>query len=83
VTHVGDERVFGARFLCPARFIPCIGAQDADASRLLAMAFRSGAQRDVRSLRLLSGSTIPDHTAWFVGAGWWLSTAAAPGARDA
>jgi protein-L-isoaspartate(D-aspartate) O-methyltransferase len=74
VTHVGNPRAFAARFLCPARFIPCLGATDAEAGQRLAAAFHASAREDVRSLRLTTRSDGPDETVWFAGDGWWLST---------
>lgn len=64
---------YSARVVCRARFVPCIGAQDARAQSVLADAFRSHPCEDMRSLRV--GPAQPDGTAWFVGDGWWLSTA--------
>jgi protein-L-isoaspartate(D-aspartate) O-methyltransferase len=62
-----------ARFLCRARFVPCIGAQDEPASARLSEALRTDGCASVGSLRI--GHETPDDTAWFAGAGWWLSTA--------
>lgn len=63
----GDR--FAARFVCPARFIPCIDATDDDASARLAIAFARGDMMSVRSLRF----DTPDESCWFAGNGWWLS----------
>ena len=82
VTRAGDRQVFDARFICAARFIPCIGAEDAEAAERLAVAFRSGSRDRVRSLRLVTDSAQPDDTAWFVGDSWWLSTAARTQTRE-
>ena len=71
VTRAGD-RSYSARFLVPAIFIPCVGAQDEVNAARLGEALRRGDAREVKSLRL---ATPPDETAWHVGKGWWLSTA--------
>jgi protein-L-isoaspartate(D-aspartate) O-methyltransferase len=69
-----DGPRFSARFVCRARFVPCIGAQDDHSSAHLEEALRTDACQGVRSLRLAPDA--PDGTAWFAGDGWWLSTAA-------
>jgi protein-L-isoaspartate(D-aspartate) O-methyltransferase len=61
---------YSARFLCPVEFVPCAGAQDKQAGRALAEAFRRGHWREVRSLHR---NTLPDESRWCVGRGWWLS----------
>jgi protein-L-isoaspartate(D-aspartate) O-methyltransferase len=66
---------YAARILCPAWFIPCIGARRDDSSRVLAAALETRSTDKVRSLR--RGSD-PDETAWCAGEGWWLSTAENP-----
>ncbi|GJD53394.1 Protein-L-isoaspartate O-methyltransferase [Methylobacterium crusticola] len=70
-----------ARFLSPARFIPCRDARDpAEAARLEA-AFRGGGMGRVRALHR---DGAPDASAWVAGAGWWLSVREArppPGER--
>jgi protein-L-isoaspartate(D-aspartate) O-methyltransferase len=63
-----------ARFVCRARFVACIGTQDAASGLRLAEALRSDGCEAVRSLRL--DPERPDATSWFAGDGWWLSTAA-------
>jgi protein-L-isoaspartate(D-aspartate) O-methyltransferase len=73
--RTADPQVLRASFICRARFVPCIGAQNPEANVRLAAAFRSGTHREVRSLRL---DTPPDETAWFSGDTWWLSTADCP-----
>jgi protein-L-isoaspartate(D-aspartate) O-methyltransferase len=73
VRHLGSESVLSARFVCPARFVPCIGAEDdAGARARLVAAFRSGTRQQVRTLR--RAPEAPDESAWYVGQGWWLST---------
>jgi protein-L-isoaspartate(D-aspartate) O-methyltransferase len=62
-----------ARFVCRARFVPCIGTQDRASGLRLAEALRSSACEAVRSLRL--APEAPDATCWFAGDGWWLSSA--------
>lgn len=66
-------RGLAARFVAPARFVPCIGATDVDATDRLRMAFAGGHTDSVRSLRL--GPEVPDESCWFAGSGWWLSLA--------
>jgi len=65
------EFEYSARFLCPVEFVPCIGAQDKQAGRALAEAFRRGRWREVRSLQR---NTVLDESCWCAGRGWWLST---------
>ena len=62
---------YAARFLCSVEFVPCIGAQDAQAAQALAKAFSGGGWRQVRSLHR---NHAPDETAWCAGRGWWLGT---------
>jgi protein-L-isoaspartate(D-aspartate) O-methyltransferase len=78
VHHLGAEGAFSARFICRARFVPCIGTLDANASSRLATAFASRTDGEVRSLWLASSTRRPAEGAWFVGDGWWLSTAPPP-----
>lgn len=66
------SRGFAARLVCWAAFIPCIGAQHPEDAAALDAAFEQPWDQ-VRSLRL---DDTPDDTAWVVGEGWWLSTAA-------
>lgn len=76
VHHLGSDTALGAQFLCPARFVPCIGAQDeAGARGRLLAAFRAGTRGAVRSLR--RPPEEPDDSAWYAAQGWWLSTRAA------
>ncbi|MEQ5841808.1 protein-L-isoaspartate(D-aspartate) O-methyltransferase [Paraburkholderia acidicola] len=70
VTRVGSD-TYAAKLICPAMFIECIGARDDATGESLVNAFASNTADAVRSLRL---KTLADHSAWFVGAGWWLST---------
>jgi protein-L-isoaspartate(D-aspartate) O-methyltransferase len=63
------EAEYAARFLCPVQFVPCVGAQDAEAGRALQAAFRSGHWR--RVTRLVRNSQ-PDERCWLVGRGWWM-----------
>ena len=71
VTHLGEKR-YAARFVVSAIFIPCVGAQDEARAVDLGRAFARGDARQVQSLRR---NAAPDESAWFVGNGWWLSTA--------
>jgi protein-L-isoaspartate(D-aspartate) O-methyltransferase len=73
--HGGD---FSARFVCRARFVPCVGTQEEAASARLDEAFRGDTCQAVRSLRLAPDE--PDASAWFAGDTWWLSTARVGGA---
>lgn len=68
-----SNATYAARVLSTAGFIACVGARDERQSRALAAALDARTPDDVRSLR--RGSE-PDETAWCVGDGWWLSTAA-------
>jgi protein-L-isoaspartate(D-aspartate) O-methyltransferase len=63
---------FKARFICPAAFIACIGAQDSAMFERLGIAFARGDFMSIRSLHL---DSPPDETAWVAGDGWWLSRA--------
>jgi len=72
VRHVGADSALSAAFLCPARFVPCIGAEhDAGARERLVSAFRAGTRERVRSLR--RPPQAPDDSCWYAGQGWWLS----------
>ena len=65
---------FEAKFLCPAMFIPCAGARDDETSERLSDAFGRG---DLKSVQSLRWNSPPDHTCWFAGQDWWLSSAPA------
>jgi protein-L-isoaspartate(D-aspartate) O-methyltransferase len=71
IRKTSDER-YEARFVTAARFVPCIGATDANAATALRAAFARGDSSSVRSLRL--EPEPPDSSSWFAGDGWWLST---------
>lgn len=71
VTRLGASK-YAATVVSRVVFIACIGARDETASRALTEALRTQPLPSVRSLRR---GTPPDHTAWCVGTGWWLSTA--------
>jgi protein-L-isoaspartate(D-aspartate) O-methyltransferase len=60
-----------ARFVTPARFVPCVGALDAGAIDALRAAFARGDSGAVRSLRVAPERA--DDSCWFAGDGWWLS----------
>jgi protein-L-isoaspartate(D-aspartate) O-methyltransferase len=62
---------YPARFLCGVQFVPCAGAQNAQAARALSDALwrRSGSQ-----VRHLHRNNQPDDSCWCVGRDWWLST---------
>jgi protein-L-isoaspartate(D-aspartate) O-methyltransferase len=72
LVHQVRRGVFLARFLCPARFVPCIGAQEPALVDSLSHAFRSRGIGAVQSLRRLPEQ--PDASCWFAGDDWWLST---------
>jgi protein-L-isoaspartate(D-aspartate) O-methyltransferase len=63
---------FEARFVAPARFVPCIGATDPHAVGTLRAAFARGQSSSVRSLRV--APETPDDSCWFAGTDWWLSS---------
>jgi len=63
-------RGFAARFVAPARFVPCIGATDSEAMGRLRAAFGQGDADSVRSLRLVPEAS--EGSCWFAGSGWWL-----------
>lgn len=77
VRRLASKTVLQAEFVCRARFVPCLGAEDEATSALLKEAFAAGGQDAVRSLRL--SPETPDETAWFCGRDWWLSTSPATG----
>jgi protein-L-isoaspartate(D-aspartate) O-methyltransferase len=79
LVHQLRHGVFSARFLCPARFVPCIGAQEPARVGSLAHAFRSRGLAAVRSLRRLPEP--PDESCWFAGDDWWLSKRDVDGAK--
>jgi len=65
------DGTYSTRFLCSVQFVPCSGAQDAQAARALKAAFRSGNWSEVRWLHR---NDQPDDSCWCAGHGWWLST---------
>jgi protein-L-isoaspartate(D-aspartate) O-methyltransferase len=71
ITRTGTDR-FDARFVCPAMFVPCLGARDEETAQKLSAAFKRGDFRNVKSLRR---NSQPDDTCWCAGNGWWLSNA--------
>jgi protein-L-isoaspartate(D-aspartate) O-methyltransferase len=70
LTRASSDR-YGARFVCPATFIPCVGARDEETAVKLSVAFKRGDSMNVRSLQR---NSEPDETCWCSGVGWWLST---------
>jgi protein-L-isoaspartate(D-aspartate) O-methyltransferase len=78
VRNIGLQTTFSARFICSARFVPCIGALDDELRQRLVQAFQSETSDSVHSLRL--EPERPDATAWISGRGWWLSTSTATAA---
>ena len=71
VTRQGEDR-YAARIICPAAFIPCVGARDTANSDLLNASFQSWPIMAAKSLRR---GTAPDASACCIGDGWWLSNA--------
>lgn len=67
-----DSDSFDARFVCPTRFVSCVGARDEETAQKLSVAFKRGDFRNVRSLRR---NSQPDDSCWCAGNGWWLSNA--------
>lgn len=64
---------YAASAVIRVAFIPCIGARDDATSASLTAALERQSLKEIRSLRR---GTTPDQSAWCVGQGWWLSTAA-------
>jgi protein-L-isoaspartate(D-aspartate) O-methyltransferase len=54
-----DTNRFDARFVCPAMFVPVVGARDEETAQKLSVAFKRGDFRNVRSLRR---NSQPDET---------------------
>jgi protein-L-isoaspartate(D-aspartate) O-methyltransferase len=69
ITRTSTDR-FDARFVCPAMFVPYLGARDEATAQKLSVAFRRGDFRNVTSLKR---NSRPDETCWCAGDGWWLS----------
>lgn len=65
------EHFYSAKFITPARFIPCVGARDEETAIELDSIFMSGSARKVRSLHR---DKSPDDTCWFKWKDCWLST---------
>jgi protein-L-isoaspartate(D-aspartate) O-methyltransferase len=65
------DALYAARFLCGVQFVPCAGAQDPKAARILSEAFRKGHWNQVKWLHR---DDLPDDSCWCAGRGWWLST---------
>ena len=72
VRSIGSSTIFSAKFVCRARFLPCVGTQDDQVRSRLSDAFRRSDVDSIRSLRI--EPEAPDETSWFAGRGWWLST---------
>jgi protein-L-isoaspartate(D-aspartate) O-methyltransferase len=60
VTKIDADR-FDARFICPAMFIPCVGARDDETAQKLAAAFKHGDLQSVKSLKL---NSQPNDSCW-------------------
>jgi protein-L-isoaspartate(D-aspartate) O-methyltransferase len=63
---------YAASILARVSFIPCSAARIDGQARALASAFEPCSFKAVRSLHR---DAAPDQSAWYVGDGWWLSTA--------
>jgi protein-L-isoaspartate(D-aspartate) O-methyltransferase len=68
-----SSAAYAAQVVMRAAFIPCKGARDQASAESVAEAFETKAIGTVRSLRR---GEQPNETAWCIGTGWWLSTAA-------
>lgn len=71
VSRVG-ETSYAASVLSACDFVPCVGGHEKKDSQSCAEALEVRAPDEVRSLRR---GVTPDETAWYIGDGWWLSTA--------
>lgn len=60
-----------ARFLCPARFTPCIGGREEVLAQRLTAAFEDPRWREVQSYRC---GQLPDGSCWFADGQGWYST---------
>lgn len=72
ITRPQRGSIWAAEFVSRAGFIACAGPQDQEAGRRLAAVFANGDLHQVQSFRI---DLPPDDTCWYVGDGWWLSTA--------
>lgn len=68
-----SSTAYAAQVVMRAAFIPCAGARNQAIAGSVAEAFETKAIGAVRSLRR---DEQPNETAWCIGTGWWLSTAA-------
>jgi len=75
VRKVGTSDSYSFEFIMPARFVPCLGTEDAVLGARLTDAFADGRHHLVKSLRLGSPST--EEEVWLSAAGWYLSYAPA------
>jgi protein-L-isoaspartate(D-aspartate) O-methyltransferase len=78
IQRTDHPSTFYARFVCDARFVPCIGTGDLALEERLRHAFASGTHGEVRSLILDPGPA--DELTWLTGNGWALSKRAVPAA---
>jgi protein-L-isoaspartate(D-aspartate) O-methyltransferase len=65
--------IWPAHFVSGATFVGCAGGQDAETGDRLKAAYSKGGAQKVKSFRT---DEPVGNTCWFVGEGWWLSTAA-------
>jgi len=71
ITQVGDGKIYNAKFVTAASFIPCVGGQSESEVEALKEAFEGGNEDKVRTLNI----GFPNgETAWYAGKGWWLSS---------
>jgi protein-L-isoaspartate(D-aspartate) O-methyltransferase len=75
VTRRSTSRLYDARCISSAAFIPCVGGQDDDVIESLAVAFREKDSDAIKSLRI--GEPQASQPCWYKGNGWWLSSEAA------
>ena len=68
LVRTSNDDLFDARYVGPARFVPCVGAQDGKIAQTLAVAFEQGGIERITALRTdRAGSS-----AWCQGDGWWI-----------
>jgi protein-L-isoaspartate(D-aspartate) O-methyltransferase len=76
ITRLGARSdLYAARLLARVSFIACMGARDEATARALGQAV---ATQPIHTVQALHRGSPPDASAWCVGNGWWLSTAAPP-----
>lgn len=71
VTRRGSNR-YDAKSILRVAFFACVGAQDESETQALGVAMQAHSLDQIHSLHR---ATPADASAWYVGHGWWLSTA--------